>query len=406
MFSVLLTDVAQSLDSTKEIFNLDKLPIAHGAEFDSYLDQHEDECLICTRVEIIRQVTEWARSPEGKCIFWLNGMAGTGKSTIARTIAKFLKEAELLGASFFFKRGEADRGNAMKTLSTIIQQLLVRMPQLAPGIQKTLQEEPEIASKSLKEQFDKLILRPIKTADDFQSLSSNLLRNSPIIIVIDALDECTRDEDIRAILRLLPTLQESTTIRLRVLLTSRPELPIRLGFRQMPDSDYQSVVLDQVPEPVIQHDIFLFLEHRLSRIRKDRDLSGDWPGDIAIESLVNMSTPLFIFAATACRILEDHQWDPDESLAKLLAYQNYNSEVDPSSRFDDMSQFDKTYLPVLNRLLEGQSKKQQRQLAQEFMRLLGRSRRLRSPSRLQRFPSYLDFQSSKLIGGLARYTQS
>lgn len=367
----MLTDVAQNLDFTKDTLNLDKLPIAHGAEFDSYLDQHEDECLIGTRVEIIRQVTEWARSPEGKCIFWLNGMAGTGKSTISRTIAKSFKELDVLGASFFFKRGEADRGNAMRTFSTIIRQLLIRMPQLAPGIKQTLQEEPEIASKSLSEQFDKLILRPNQNADHFERFSSSHLRNSPIVIVIDALDECTRDEDIRAILRLLPTLQETTTIRFRVLLTSRPELPIRLGFKQMPDSYYQSVVLDRVPEPVIQHDISLFLEHRLSRIRKDRGLSGDWPGEIAIQSLVGMSTPLFIFAATACRMLEDHQWDPDESLAKLLAYQNYKSEVDPSSRFDDMSQFDKTYLPVLNRLLEGQSKKQQRQLVEEFHDIVG-----------------------------------
>lgn len=99
--------------------------MVHEALFDSFDNRDEDSCLPGTRTEILRQLNEWGSSQQGKRIFWLNGMAGTGKSTISRTIAKSFKGAKLLGANFFFKRGEGDRGNAMKLFPTIARQLAV-----------------------------------------------------------------------------------------------------------------------------------------------------------------------------------------------------------------------------------------------------------------------------------------
>jgi len=65
----------------------------------------------------------WTDDPSGKCIFWLSGKAGMGKSTIARTIAQTLDDAHRLGASFFFKRGEANRRNARNFFPTVVTQL-------------------------------------------------------------------------------------------------------------------------------------------------------------------------------------------------------------------------------------------------------------------------------------------
>ncbi|KAA8648110.1 uncharacterized protein ATNIH1004_003993 [Aspergillus tanneri] len=127
---------------------LDKLPIACGAEFSSYADQHEDNCLPGTRTELRETIAEWAVSPHGKCIFWLNGMAGTGKSTIARTVAKSFKENGQLGASFFFKRGEADRGNAKRLISTITRQLVTSHGDLAPLVSKAIKNDPNISQIS------------------------------------------------------------------------------------------------------------------------------------------------------------------------------------------------------------------------------------------------------------------
>lgn len=141
--------------------DLARLASAHGAAFDSHDGEHDARCLENTRVDLLRQIVAWAEDTHGECIFWLNGMAGTGKSTISRTVAQAFADKGQLGASFFFKRGEGDRGNASRFFSTIAAQLAMKVPGLVPYIRKAIDADPAISAKTLKEQFQKLILQPL-----------------------------------------------------------------------------------------------------------------------------------------------------------------------------------------------------------------------------------------------------
>src|SRR5271156_1351570 len=116
--------------------DLAKLPIAKGASFDSHMEEHNARCLANTRVELQRRITKWAEDTSGKPIFWLNGMAGPGKSTIARTIDQSFAANGQLGASFFFRRGEGDRGNATRFFTTIATDLMAHIPGLIPIVRK------------------------------------------------------------------------------------------------------------------------------------------------------------------------------------------------------------------------------------------------------------------------------
>ncbi|KAE8311019.1 hypothetical protein BDV41DRAFT_357646 [Aspergillus transmontanensis] len=344
-----IDELAESMKLLIEQFSLVNLHVAEGAFYDSYVNEHEDFCLPGTRTELRSQISEWAKSSDGKCIFWLNGMAGTGKSTIARTVAQSFKEQGLLGATFFFKRGEADRGNAKYLISTIIRQLVTSHRGLVPYILNSIKEDLNISSKFLSEQFDKLLYQPL--------VKLHLNQLSTIVIVIDALDECDREDDMRVILRLLFKLQEVKSVYMRIFLTSRPELPIRLGFKQ--DSNHQDLVLHELPKPVIEHDIRLFLEHKLSEIQNGRSLPPAWPGKKATEALVQICVPLFIFAATACRFIEKGT-HPKKRLQKVLEFQATTTA----------NQMDKIYLPVLNQLL-GEDKDDSQELLDEFRHIIG-----------------------------------
>ncbi|KAL6228710.1 hypothetical protein BDW75DRAFT_226427 [Aspergillus navahoensis] len=347
----ILDRIDELLESSRRLaqqFNLVNLTIAKGAFYDSYVNQHEGFCLEDTRVELRSQISKWAESLDSKCIFWLNGMAGTGKSTIARTVAQTFSKNQQLGATFFFKKGEADRGDAKYLIPTITKQLVTRHQQLAPGVLRAIEDDPDIPAKSLKEQFDRLLLQPL------QSLNSS--NSSITVIVIDALDEC-EGRDIPVILDLLPQLQKSKVLCVRIFLTSRPELPVRLGFRK--SDDHQDLDLHELPNPVIEHDIRIFLKERFSMIRRSREMTDDWPGNGTLDALVRMAVPLFIFAATACRFIEEGR-HPERRLKELLEAQAATSG----------SQMDKIYQPVLNQLLTDNDQ-ESNELLQEFRDIVG-----------------------------------
>jgi type II secretory pathway predicted ATPase ExeA len=368
-----IDNIAKSMNDLTEQFRLADLRVAEGACYDSYIAQHRGFCLEQTRSELLEQIRKWAESTEGRCIFWLNGMAGTGKSTIARTVAKmFDDKAEpdtkgkgqlgvnpeeqhgaeskgKLGATFFFERGETDRGNAKYLIPTIIKQLVERHRRLAPDVLNAIKNDPSISFKNLNKQFQTLLLQPL----------SNLHFSQPTtyVIVIDALDECDQ-KDIEEILRLLFELQNFRSVRLRIFLTSRPELPIRLGFKQ--NNNHQVLVLHELPKKEIENDISVFLKHRFSDIRNKSDEPDDWPGDEILKTLVTMATPLFSFADMACRFIGECV-HPGERLEQLLKF-----KADTSA-----SQMGKVYEPVLNQLLYGANDKETNQLKKEFQDIVG-----------------------------------
>ncbi|KAI2631854.1 vegetative incompatibility protein HET-E-1 [Hypoxylon sp. NC1633] len=363
-FALQVDQTVNTLDHHQKAV-LSRLPIADGASYDSYAEEHNPTCYEGTRAELLHQISDWAEGTEAKAVLWLNGVAGTGKSTISRTVAKSFSEKNQLGASFFFKRGEGDRGGASKFFTTIAAQLIQREPALAPHVQSTIDADPGIFGKRMLTQFEELIWKPWSqiTQDD-----RNITKLS---IVIDALDECEREEDVRTIIDILSRTQSLQAPRLRVFVTSRPELPIRLGFHNI-EGKYQDVILHQISREVVGRDISAFLRHELGEIRNDYNktasdgdqLPSNWPGQGEIQVLVNMAIPLFIFAATVCRFIKDPVWHPNEQLKKVLAYETETSD----SEFDPL---DATYRPALDQLFFGKTVRAKESLTREFRNVVG-----------------------------------
>ncbi|EMD30572.1 hypothetical protein CERSUDRAFT_127784, partial [Gelatoporia subvermispora B] len=65
-------------------------------------------CMENTRVELLNDIDIWNGDADVARIFWLGGMAGTGKSAIARSVCYRLRQNKSLGASFFCSRGTRD----------------------------------------------------------------------------------------------------------------------------------------------------------------------------------------------------------------------------------------------------------------------------------------------------------
>lgn len=374
-----------SLQNLMDESVLSKLPSVDDAAFDSYADQDESECLAGTRADILEEVGDWGSSPNSQCIFWLNGMAGTGKSTISRTASARFRDKGMLGASFFLKRGGGDRGNAKKLFTTITKQLVTRVPRMMPSIKRAVDNDPRIAAKSLNEQFKKLILQPLL------DLEQSTRQMYPIVVVIDALDECERGSDV--ILQLLPQVAEVKSISLRFFLTSRPEFSTKLGFRKVSSKDRRDLVLDEIPRPIIEHDISLFLKHKFATIREDRLIPPSWPGDDRIQALVEISIPLFIFAATVCRFVEDLAWPPEDRLEDFLR--------DPATT--SASEMDRTYLPILNQLTAGRSQTESKRLLQEFQDIIGAIVLLATPLSVTALSNLISIEQGVIMNRLESF---
>jgi hypothetical protein len=338
------------------------LPIAKGASYNSHMEEHNTKCLPNTRTDLLHSIIEWVHDTDSPSLFWLSGMAGTGKSVVARTIATHFAGQNQLGASFFFKRGEGERGTAARFFSTIAAGLAACEPRMVPIIRAAQEEDPSICQRALRDQFEKLILNPCLEIQKVRS------QDIPLVIVIDALDECDQEHDIRTILQLLNQTHAVQPIWLRVLVTSRPDFPIRVGFQQMPNGAYQNVMLHEMPHDSIAHDLRVFVEYQFGDIRQNHFLPSDWPGTDQIQALVDLAVPLFIYAATVCRYIGTRAGNPEEYLNKVLAY--------GKSTF---SQLDQTYLPVLDQLLEEQDDDDKEAWLGEFKGLVGSIVLLASP---------------------------
>ncbi|PVH67895.1 HET-domain-containing protein, partial [Cadophora sp. DSE1049] len=267
------------------------LPYAEEAPFNAYNRQDEPACLPKTPVDLLQEIYDWVDGKDGqneRCIFWLSGLVGMGKSTISRTVARRYSEQKHLGASFFFSHGGGDVSHAGKLFTSLAVQLADAVPSLQTYICDAVRERSDNANLSLLDQWRELVTRPLKLVKSDKPSSP-----SSYLLIIDALDECDNEGHIRTILQLLAEAR------------SRPEVPIRHGIRAIPQADHQDFVLHDIQPAIINHDISLSLEHHLGKIGQEWTLGSEWLGDKVLGQLVIHASGLFIWAATACRFIKD-----------------------------------------------------------------------------------------------------
>jgi hypothetical protein len=315
-----------------------RLPYAADAPFNSSTSQHEEACLPNTRVDLLNTIYEWADGDSEEHIFWLSGLAGTGKTTVARSVALSYRAKRHLGASFFFSRGGGDAGQAGKFVTSIAVQLARSVPGVHRHVSNAIIERPEIASQSLHDQWQYLVLEPLL----------KLEKLATFVLIVDALDECEGSNDAQLIVQLLAMCGSLKHVRLRAFLTSRPEVHIQYGLDQVPDAKRQGFVLHQVSPPTINHDIRLFLRHELDRIGREHYQEPGWLGTEVIEILVRRASGLFIWAATACRFISEGTFAEDR-LEMLADGSDCDSAAGPERHLDQL------YLTVLQKFVQSSS---------------------------------------------------
>ncbi|KAI0084568.1 WD40-repeat-containing domain protein [Irpex rosettiformis] len=316
---------------------LDKLTRAKNAGFDA--SNHRSRCLAGTRTKVLHTLQQWAEDPDGHQVYWLNGHAGSGKSTIAQSFAEMLLATGDLGASFFCSRDSQQQSDLKTIFPTLAFQLATAnntdSPRYRRALLHALEKHPDIALSSLHNQLEELIIGPAQTS------------GITAIIVVDALDECRDPNSTSIILDLFA----SSIVRvplIKIFITGRPEPHILSGFclpQLVPITDV--MILHEIDDMAVNADIRLFLQDKLSKIAEDRrrnygtSIPSNWPSDSALDALTKKTAGLFIFASTVVKVIENTYYDPRDQLQKVLA------NTDDSS-YEGGFGLDNLYLNILD----------------------------------------------------------
>ena len=287
-----------------------------------------------TRTAILDEIELWIRDFDKPPVYWLNGLAGTGKSTIAQTIAERVSADGQLGASFFCSRDFEDRRNLQSIFPTLVVQLARTYTEFRSTFVQLVQSDPDVVHESLYNQLKKLIVRPLAKS----AIST--------VIVIDALDECKDEEPASAILSVLGQFVADVPT-VKFFITGRPESRIQEGFRLPLLAKATDIfVLHEVKPSQVNKDVQLFFKHSFSELKRHQRGLADWPTEEQVDVLCERAGGLFVHAMATVRFIGERNNSPKKQLERLLQSQG-SSVFEGRTKFKANATLDSLYTSIL-----------------------------------------------------------
>jgi len=264
------------------------LPRSCYAAFDAAISDNlaRRQCTDGTRVDIIEQISTWVNEKDpakALPVYWLTGLAGLGKTTIAYTICKLLNEARLPFASFFCSR-QLNGKDPKLIATTLCRDLAELYPLYAANVLSILVTNSKSVHAGMRTQIGELLAKP------WQAFLQRIDPGIPTpVVVIDALDECDRGtEFLEELLRVIPTGQLSG---IKFLVTSRPDPKIVDICKSFPPNAVCK--LHEVDTANVQSDIEKYLREALPALKDEPELA----------LLSQRAGGFFIYATTAVRFI-------------------------------------------------------------------------------------------------------
>ena len=309
---------------------LAKLPCAVRV---GYSSGNHKPCLKGTREGVIRDIEAWEADEMNESVYWLKGVAGCGKSTIAQTFAERSAAKGKLGASLPCSRDYPDRRNLNFIFLTLARDLAYWFADFKAALVPIIRVNPNVQDDSLPVQLEKLLVRPFKQT----GLSTT--------IVVDALDECEDKEPVSEFLSAL-AVHVGNMPMVRFFITGRPEDRIRSGFK-LPSLRTNELPLHDVDPATVDSDIKSFVTFRLDEIatRRRQSINGQWPSDRDIAVILQKTSGLFIIASVILRFIDSPFASPQKRL-KLIV------DLPESTIYEGRSGIDVVYHQILSASFE------------------------------------------------------
>ena len=261
-------------------------------------------CMEGTRETLLNQIMAWAaKESDASNLYWIHGLPGIGKTSLAHSICERLHNKRRLAGAFFCQRDDANMSEIRNILPTLTSKLAEIFPPFRSIVADRLRSDPNLTSKSMKD-----------------SLFLDFIRNLPrhpqhtLIFVIDALDECGDNQDRPVLLKVL-TEAAAHAPWLKIIVTSRPEDDIQYFFNCLPRKSYSpfNLATDQDAEADLQ----TFARSQFDLVAKMWYLPTPWPDQLLFDGVISRANGLFIFVKTLVLALKQCE-NLDETLKAAL----------------------------------------------------------------------------------------
>jgi hypothetical protein len=269
---------------------------------------HQDlRCMEGTRNSLLNEITAWvtngSQHTDDRNLYWVYGLPGIGKTSLAHSICARLHGQKQLAGTFFCQRDDKELSKPLNILPTLIHQFAVLFPPFRSVVAECLSKDPHVTPESMEHTF-------------FLSLIRKLARlpKRTLVLVIDALDECGSTKSRPHILQAL-TDAAANAPWLKIIITSRPEVDIQRFFDDPARSSH--LRCDLAADKETTSDLRLFAQDRFSWVARERFLGSSWPEQSLLDGVILRAAGLFIFINTLSLALE-HHYDPTALLKATL----------------------------------------------------------------------------------------
>ena len=217
-------------------------------------------CTEGTRKSLLETIKDWVSESTPSAVFLLDGEAGSGKSTIAHTIAEHFAGIAGIGGgpiTFFCSHKFSDTREQVYIIPTIAQQLGLQSKSFASAL---LNAAPTVlAMKDISMQMDQLLSKPWKTSEEAHGADF-----PPFLVIVDALDEIDGGLGFTFLDRLLDTVKNGNLCGIKFLITSRPDRHFRHSSE--PSLPLEAFSLYDIPKCDLESEIFNYLTAKLSNL--------------------------------------------------------------------------------------------------------------------------------------------
>jgi hypothetical protein len=300
------------------------------AHYDSLFSP--EGCLPNTRINVLGQMVEWVNGPHSTlAVYWLAGLAGTGKSTIAKTFCERMAgQNGVVLLTFFASKSSADRRDPFRMLYTFACQLAHANQGFCAQLLKALRSPgTKITTRPMSEQVERLLTAPlIASASQAPNASTRL------ILVIDALDECTTVNNVEGYALIPHLVLALTNYPIKLVITSRPETNLRKMFDSI--TNKTPFFLHMIADDDVEGDVHRILAKGFADICSERGISHRWPTEDEINLLVKRTGHLLIFASTVIRFVGDDRFAAPARLHSILERSITPSDESPFAEVDSL----------------------------------------------------------------------